>query len=206
MEKRALIAVVLSILILVVWSLARSCHRSGDPSRRAPRTVRSPSEAPRRRDGAGRDRALRAGDGGAEPTRRDDEPPSTGRGRVAAPRSTRRSDRQPLLRGRADQRGGGPLSWKLTDYTTPDGRTAGAVPAVPGRRERSPLAIDARRSGADHELNQALYRVEREQVSPTEGGPRRADQLQLVGRPGHRGEQGADLPRRRATWSTSSSR
>lgn len=147
MERRAVLAFTLIILVVLGWSyLAERQRRAAPPVEPVPvESATAPSEP------------------AAEPI--DVQPPAAAVGGSAPEEIHVETD---VFDVRLTSEGGRAVSWKLKQYTTAEGAPLELLPQYPSH-DRLPLSIELEDAGLTQEFNRAIYRVVRE---PIEGGER----------------------------------
>jgi YidC/Oxa1 family membrane protein insertase len=170
MEKRTLIAVVLAILIMVVWYgfIAPPPKRSEDPERATP-AVGGESQV----EGQPDESTPFTGEGLSEGEESAEEPelaePDAERIAADGEETVRVSQR--FFEIELTNAGARALSWKLIDYTTPDGQPLELLPRYQDG-ESAFLSVELDDPVLSDALNEALYVVERERLfAEGEQGP-----------------------------------
>ncbi len=152
MEKRVLIAAALSISLLLLWQWI---FPTPPPVPRAPEpTAQAAAELP-----AAKPEAERS----AEPAR------PTPVERVASAAVEVVEVETDLLQVTLTNKGARVSFWGLRAYPTDGGKAVDLIPELAAARDQLPLAIDLDDAEMARRANEALYRVEREDVAAAEG-------------------------------------
>ncbi len=149
MEKRLLLALALSVLILLAWTWLNPPAQQPAPQP-APAGPVEPAPAP-----------VPAV---AEPPETIEEEAVE----AAEPQEVRlETERFEIV---LTSRGGRVASWRLRDYKAADGSRVEIVPSFAAREGMLPLALDLGDEALSRRANEALYVVERERLGPEDGG------------------------------------